>query len=74
MPIAYPATAPPGPWTPLDIPTYTMLLKLDGIKEIGANGRSNIGKLICLRHLIRSRAVTKMEMTNHACATWFELP
>ena len=31
---------------------------IDGNKEIGMNIRSNLCYLICLRHLIRSRAVT----------------
>ena len=32
---------------------------LDGNPEIGAHVRSNLCYLICLRHLIRSRAVTR---------------
>ena len=36
----------------------TMVLMLDGSSEIGKHRRSNLCYLICLRHLIRSRAVT----------------
>ena len=36
----------------------TMVLIADGSSEIGANVRSNLCHLICLRHLIRSRALT----------------
>ena len=35
-----------------------MVLILDGNLETGAQIRSNVCYLICLRHLIRSRAVT----------------
>ena len=38
-------------------PTLSMVL-IDGNSEIGAHVRSNLCYLICLRHLIRSRAVT----------------
>ena len=34
-----------------------MVLIIDGSAEIGAHVRSNIFNLICLRHLIRSRAI-----------------
>ena len=60
--------------------TATMVLKLDGKSEIGAHHvRSNLCYLICLRHLIRSRAVTdlfspKRSIFLHACATRSELP
>ena len=37
-----------------------MVPLLDGYLEIGGHVRSNICYLICLRHLIRSRAVTKL--------------
>ena len=37
-----------------------MVLKLDGNSEIGANVWSYLGYLICLRHLIRWRAVTNL--------------
>ena len=50
--------------------------------EINAHVRSDIGYLICLRHLFRSRAVTnliffllfKMTISLHTCATSSELP
>ena len=35
-----------------------MVLILDGSSEIGAHVRSNLGHIICLRHLFRSRTVT----------------
>ena len=35
-----------------------MVLILDGKSEIGVYARSNLCQLICLRHLIRSSAVT----------------
>ena len=37
-----------------------MLLVLDGNSEIGANVWSYLGRLICLRHLFRWRAVTQI--------------
>ena len=39
---------------------YSMLLILGGNSEIGAQLRSNLCYLICLRHLIRSREVTDL--------------
>ena len=35
---------------------FAMVHRLDGNSEIGAHGRSNFCYLICLKHLIRSRA------------------
>ena len=53
----------------------------DGNSEISANLRSNLGYLICYRHLPRSRAVTnlifflqKRPVFLHMCATCFKLP
>ena len=43
-----------------------MVIKIDGISEIGANVRSNLRYLTCKRLLFSSRAV--------ACATCYELP
>ena len=37
-----------------------MVLNLDGNSEIGAHVRSNVCYLICLRHVIRSKAVTNV--------------
>ena len=57
-----------------------MVLKLDGDSEIGAQVRINLCYLICLRHLIRSRAVTNRIFSTksliflHACATRSRLP
>ena len=39
-------------------PVRTMVIILDGSPEIGALIRSNLCNLICLMHLIGSRAVT----------------
>ena len=57
-----------------------MVLILDGISEMGAHVRSNLCYFICLRHEIRSRAVTNLSYFSpkrpiflHACATCFEL-
>ena len=53
---------------------------LNGSSEIGAHVRSNLCDLICLRHLIKTRAVTnrifspKRFISLHACAICFELP
>ena len=58
----------------------SMALILDGISEIGANVGRNLSYLICLRHLIRSRAITNwifspnMHIFLHACAICSELP
>ena len=41
----------------------TMVLILDGSSEIGAQERSKICYLICLRHLIRSRSNFSSEKT-----------
>ena len=35
-----------------------MVLILDGISELGAHVRSNLGYLVCLRHSNKSSAVT----------------
>ena len=37
-----------------------MVLTSDGYLEMGAQGSSNLCYLICLRHLIRSKAVTNL--------------
>ena len=42
----------------LNLLIWTMVLMSDGSSEIGAHVRSNFYYLICVRHLIRSRAVT----------------
>ena len=53
---------------------------LDGYSEIGAHVCSVLDCLICLRHLIRSRAVTnliilrKWTFSLHACTTYSEFP
>ena len=52
-----------------------VFILLDGYSEIGSHVRSNL----CLRHLIRSRAVTnffspKRPTFIYACATYSELP
>ena len=53
---------------------------LDGNSEKGAHVRSILCTLICLRHLIRSRAVTdpffspKRPNFLHVCTTCSELP
>ena len=39
-------------------PVYVMVIILDVNPEIDARVRNNLLYLICLRHLIRSRAVT----------------
>ena len=36
----------------------SIVLILDGISEVGAHVRRNLGYLICLKHLFTSRAVT----------------
>ena len=58
-----------------------MVVILDCISEKGAQERSNLYYLICLRHLIRSRAVTnwlffspKRPICLHAWATYSILP
>ena len=58
-----------------------MALMLDGNSEIVANVRNNISFAICLRHSIRSKAVTNCVFFSlrrpiflHACATGSELP
>ena len=45
-----------------------MVLKLDGNTGIGTHGWRNLGYLICLSHLIRSRVVTEPweESTSYA--------
>ena len=51
-----------------------------GCSEIGAHLSRKIGNLFCIRHLIRSRAVTprilfpKRPIFLHSCATCSELP
>ena len=40
---------------------YSMVLKLDGYLVIGAHVKSDIGYLICSRHLFRLRAVTNQK-------------
>ena len=61
----------------------TTVVILDGYSEIGAHvctvQCSDLGHLICLRHLIRSRAVTILIFSAktifiHTCTTCFELP
>ena len=57
-----------------------MVLIIDGNAEIGAQVGSNLCYLICLKHLIISRAVTnrifspKRTIFLHACPTCSELP
>ena len=59
---------------------WSMELILDGNPEVGAQVRNILCYLICLRHLIRSRAVTnwifspKRPFYLHAFATYSELP
>ena len=54
---------------------YNMVLMLDGNSEIRAQVRNNLCYLICLMHLIRSRAVTDLILffLLHMCATFSEL-
>ena len=57
----------------------SMVLIVDGNSEIDAHVGSNLCYLICLRHSIRSKAVTNriflFEKTYfHACAACIELP
>ena len=60
-----------------------IVLVLDGNSEIGLHVTNNLYYLSCLRHLIRSRAVTYRNCENqkrqrpiflYACATCYELP
>ena len=57
-----------------------MVLILDGTSEVGAPVRSNLCYFICLRHLIKSRAVTNQIFFSsktfflHACAKRSKLP
>ena len=58
-----------------------MVLILDGNSELVAHVRSNFRYQTCLRHLIRTRAVTigfffspKRSIFLHACETCSELP
>ena len=58
----------------------TMVLILDGNSVMNAHVRSNLYCLICLRHLIKSRAVTNQFFFNpkrpiflYACAIFSEL-
>ena len=57
-----------------------MVLIFDGNSEIGAFVRSDLCYMNCLRHLIRSRAVTsrifffKMPTFSHACSSCSTLP
>ena len=57
-----------------------MILLLDSNSEIGAHVWSEIGNLICLRYLSRSKAVVNLKCTLrntcflHTCATCSELP
>ena len=57
-----------------------VVLLLDGNSENGAHVRSNLSCLTCLRHLIRSRALSNQIFSSektlllHACATCSELP
>ena len=52
----------------------------DGNSEKGAHVWSDLGSLICLRHLFRSRAVTDMTsfhirlIFHHTCTIFPELP
>ena len=57
----------------------TVVLILDGNSENGAHVRNNLCYLICLRYLIRSRAVTNLVFPKRpifldACATFYESP
>ena len=52
----------------------TMVHILDGNSEIVAHVKSNLCSLICLRHLIRSRAVTNRIFSPNVCVTCPELP
>ena len=58
----------------------SIVLLLDGNRDIGAHLRSNLCYFICLRHFIRSRTVKiwifspKSPILLPACTTWFELP
>ena len=60
----------------------TMVLRLDGNSELDAHVRSKFWYLICLRHSIRTKAVTnriffslqKRHIIFHVCATCLELP
>ena len=50
---------------------------VDGNSEIGAHVGSNLCHLICLKHLINSRAVIgffSLQIFLHACATCSKLP
>ena len=64
----------------INVCSRTMVLISIGISVIGAQVRSNPFYLICLRHLIRSRAVTnrisspKRPIFLHTCATCSESP
>ena len=57
-----------------------MMLILDGNSEIDAQVMSSLCYMICLRHLISSRAATNRDIfwkrliSHHACASWSELP
>ena len=59
---------------------YIVVFPLDGKLDIGAHVWSDLGYLICSRHLIRSRAVTNRNFFSperpiflYACATCSEL-
>ena len=65
----------------MDKTFFTMVHILDGNSEMGVRVRNNLYYLICLRHLITSRAVTNRNFSSpkrpiilHGCATCFELP
>ena len=53
-----------------------MVLILDDNSEIGARVGSDLGYLICLRHLFISGAVINLSLNSlmHMCPTYFELP
>ena len=52
----------------------SMVLILDGSSEIGAHVWRDLGVLIRLIHLWRSRAATNLKIFLHTCVTCSELP
>jgi len=46
-----------------------MVLKINGNSEIGAHVWSDLGYLICLRHMFISRVVIRVEKTYHSLYT-----
>ena len=51
-----------------------MVLILDGNSEISTHALSDLGYLICLWHLFRSRALTNQNFYVHTYVTCSELP